>query len=101
MTAAGESRVWTEFFLSPAMARDPATVCVQQDRLVSDPLHDAWYCVFTCISVYLSIYLSIYLPRYIHPKDPNQDRTYTGPGKVHTRGRDHDTTISPASSTVP
>ena len=43
MTAAGESRVWTEFFLSPAMAREPATVCVQQDRLVSDPLHDAWY----------------------------------------------------------
>ena len=42
MTAAGESRVWTEFFLSPAMAREPATVCVQQDRLVSDPLHDAW-----------------------------------------------------------
>ena len=43
MTAAGESRMWSEFFLSLAMARDPATVCVQQDRLVSDPLHDAWY----------------------------------------------------------
>ena len=43
MTAAGESQMWTEFFLSPAMAREPATVCVQQDRLVSDPLHDAWY----------------------------------------------------------